>query len=297
MTSAYTAIRVARPGRMLSPDGAAIERVIEKGAAWLRATFEASGQRRLILGLSGGLDSAVAALWAARAVEPENLLLVAMPYGLLRSSERAASATESLEHARLVADTLPGSELRVLDIAESVDREARVLGVGDSSDEARIAFGNLKARIRAVRLRTLSNLEQGLVLGTENLSEHLLGYFTLGGDEESDLEINTHLFKTEIRAVASSLGVPLPVQQKPPSADLWAGQTDEQELGYSYEEADPVLLDLVFGRPPAGDPGLVRAVRARVEGTAFKRAPKPSLTLPPSPCQFSTDTLEEDDET
>lgn len=259
--------------------------VIAAGSRWLQELLDSTGQRRYVIGISGGIDSAVVALWAARAVGAERVTLLAMPYGLMASSIGPPSAVDSLEDAQRVFEAIPGADTRTLDVAPTADLEARALGLvgekeGDRGLEEparRLAFGNLKARIRALRLRTIANVERGLVLGTENLSEHMLGYFTIGGDEESDAELITGLFKTEVRAIAGALGVPEAIAKKPPSADLWAGQTDETELGIAYEDADRVLAaGLREGEDGIADEVRER-VRRQVEATAYKRADKPAF--------------------
>lgn len=259
------------------------------GAAWLRERLEAAGRHRVVLGLSGGLDSAVAALWAGRALGAEHVTAVAMPYGLLHHATFASSAAASLEDARRLAACLPGADYRELDIAATVDTEADGTGLmaelrqSPEDPALRLALANLKARVRAVRLRYFANRLDALLLGTENKSEHYLGYFTIGGDEESDLELLPNYFKTEVIQLARALGVPQDIVTKSPSADLWAGQTDEAELGFIYRDADYVLhltgcsTDLTAEAAALCRvlPAVAERVLQRVRATAFKRAPKP----------------------
>ena len=154
------------------------------GNAWLLEQLEAARLERFVIGLSGGVDSAVCATWATRAVEAARVTVVAMPYGLLSPSRFPSSARESLVHARVVASSLPGIDYRELDIAPTVDAEAQSTGLADelerspNDDALRLAFANVKARVRAVRLRYFANRLRGLLLGTENKTEHYLGYFT-----------------------------------------------------------------------------------------------------------------------
>lgn len=270
--------------RVADPEGE-----LAAGAAWLRERLEAAGRRRVVLGLSGGIDSAVAALWAARALGAEHVTVVSMPYGLLHHATFAPSAAASLDDARRVAACLPGTDYRELDIAATVDAEAGGTGLTaeltQSPEEPvlQLALANLKARVRAVRLRYFANRLDALLLGTENKSEHYLGYFTIGGDEESDLELLSNYFKAEVIQLAGALGVPQDIVTKAPSADLWTGQTDETELGFTYRDADHVLhltrcsTELTDGatarcRVP---PDVAARVLERVRATAFKRAPKP----------------------
>lgn len=286
------------------------EAVLEEGAEWLRSYLEETGQERLVVCVSGGLDSAVTALWAARAVGPERLILLGLPYGLeVDGTAWPADDPTSMEHAARVAEELGGDvDFRVLDIAPVVDREARDSGLlevdegsgdagsgaGTGPDPVTRWRGNLKARVRAVRGRTVANYAGGLLLGTENRSEYLLGYFTVDGDEQSDLGLLRSFFKTEVRQLAAGLPVPGPIREKPPSAGLWPGQADSRELGFDYHAADRVLhhffghagdellpsieqgeeeLDAV--EVPGVEPAVVRKVLDRVRATGFKRRSTP----------------------
>lgn len=298
MTDSLTTTRTEREAHEAAIDAlhrlADPERELDAGAAWLRAQLAAAGRRRVVLGLSGGIDSAVAALWAARALGPEAITAVAMPYGLLAPATFASSTEASLGDARRVAARLPGVDYRELDIAATVDTEAMTTGLATELEDApesallRLSFANLKARVRAVRLRYFANRLDALLLGTENKSEHYLGYFTIGGDEESDLELLSHYFKAEVRQLAVVLGAPREIVDKAPSADLWSGQTDESELGFTYRDADHVLR-LTGGAPELSteaaaqcrvDPAVAARVLERVRATAFKRAPKPVFPRP-----------------
>lgn len=262
---------------------------IDSGGAWLRDQLQEAGHDRVVIGLSGGIDSAVTAAWASRALGSNALILVSMPYGLLAPSNFESSTLDSLSHARGVSSLLTGADYRELDIAPTVDVEAAATGLAadlrsSSADmSARSALGNLKARIRAVRLRYFANRMQALVLGTENKTEHYLGYFTIGGDEESDIELLGNYLKAEVVQLAGGLDVPREIVEKAPSADLWSGQTDEGELGFTYRDADHVLYATACGANfsssaaarCATDLGTTNRVLSRVRATEFKRAPKP----------------------
>ena len=272
---------------MIPPLNAAAE--IEGGSAWLRERLENAHHERVVIGLSGGVDSAVTAMWASRALGSAAVILVSMPYGLLAPSTFEASTIDSVAHARRVAAQLGGVDYRELDIAPTVDAEAEVTGLAADLRKnpadigARSALGNLKARVRAVRLRYFANRLGALLLGTENKTEHYLGYFTIGGDEESDLELLGSYLKAEVVQLARALGVPPEVIDKAPSADLWGGQTDEGELGFTYGEADHVLHATGCTSELSGDAALrcvtdldtTNRILARVRATEFKRAPKP----------------------
>ena len=266
------------------------EQVLHEGTLWLKAQLAASNQHCFVIGLSGGIDSAVTALWCASAVGQSHLILASLPYGLRTPSRFPASHPNSLIDATAIAARIPNARFEVFDIAPAADAISEGTGLataleasaGDSGLQR--DFGNIKARIRAVHLRYLANHHRGLVLGTENRTEHLLGYFTIGGDEESDLELLSPFLKRDVRALARELGVPSSVLDKAPSADLFVGQTDEGELGYTYDDADAVLA-LTGGdrsrRTAAINAGLaagvVDRVLGRVEATAFKRRRKPEF--------------------
>lgn len=282
------------------------ERELEDGAGWLRSYLQDTDQERLVVCLSGGIDSATTALWATRSVGSDRVILLSLPYGVEASgAERPADDREVVDLAWAVAGSIEeAADLRVLDIAPTVDREAADSGLleaierNDEGRAARIWFGNLKARIRGVRARTVANHENALVLGTENRSEYLLGYFTVDGDEQSDLGLLRAYFKTEVQQLAETVGVPEEILQRPPSAGLWRGQEDEEELGFSYRQADRVLVRL-FGREggaagrltpdqrraatqvPDVSPSTAQEVLERVEATAFKRRPTPHFRRRP----------------
>ena len=265
------------------------EQELAAGATWLTRRVREAGVSRVIVGLSGGIDSAVTMLWSVRALGVNGVTAIAMPYGLLAPARFAPSAATSLEHARVVAAQAPGLDYRELDIALTVDAEADTsrlaaeLQSAPEDERLRWALANLKARMRAVRLRYFANRLGGLVLGTENRTEHYLGYFTTGGDEESDLEILGNYLKAEVVQLAEALGVPREVIEKAPSADLWTGQTAEGELGFTYDEADHVLhltncsTELTADAAARCSIDLATAERVleRVRATEFKRAAKP----------------------
>jgi NAD+ synthase len=187
-----------------------------------------------VVGLSGGLDSAVAAYLAAGAIGPERVRAVLMPH---RSSSR-----DSVEDAGLVVDRLGiGSE--TVEITSMVESYQATTGEID-----RLRLGNVMARCRMVVLYDLSAREQALVLGTSNKTEILLGYGTIHGDLASAINPIGDLYKTQVRQLAKHLELPEAILAKPPSADLWPDQSDEDELGFTYEEVDRLLALLVDAR-------------------------------------------------
>ncbi len=196
--------------------------------SFLAEELAISGLDGYVLGLSGGVDSAVSAALAVRAVGPERVHAVALP--------GPTSDPASLEDARLVADSL-GIGLEVLELGPAIEPLVRLTGAG----EDRIRIGNLHARLRMTILFDRAKALGALVLGTSNKSETLLGYSTLFGDAAASVQPLGDLFKTQVWALAAHLGLPGRVVAKPPTADLWPGQSDEGELGFGYREADRVL--------------------------------------------------------
>ncbi len=224
------------------------------------------GARGVVVAVSGGIDSALSARLGVDALGPEAVTAVAMPY---RESEPA-----SLADAQLLARQL-GLELQVLEITEQIDAYFRRFPEAD-----RARRGNKMARERMSVLYDISSTRSALVLGTSNKSEILLGYSTLWGDAAYALNPLGDLYKTQVFQLARHLGLPQPILDKPPSADLFPGQSDEAELGFSYAQADQVLFHLVDERRSPEevgelgfDEGLVERVWRRVRASQFKRRP------------------------
>ena len=235
---------------------------------FIRGQLEQTGFSRVVLGLSGGVDSAAVAYLCARAIGAQNVLAVLMPY--LTSSE--ASETDALA---VVEDLGCASEL--VEITPMVDPMLERMPDADN-----VRRGNVMARQRMIVLFDRSARETALVAGTSNKTEALLGYGTLHGDMACAFAPIGDLYKSQLRAVAQSLGVPAPILAKPPSADLWPGQTDEAELGFSYDAVDRILYALVDRRwtvdrcVAAGlDRRLVESVERRVARMEFKRQTPP----------------------
>ena len=221
------------------------------------------GFEKAVVGLSGGVDSAVTTYLAAAALGPSNVVAVRMPY-------RTSSAS-SLEHAELVIDAL-GVEARTLDITAAVDG---YLTHEPDADPAR--RGNVMARLRMIALFDLSSRHRALPLGTGNKTERLFGYFTWHADDSPPINPLGDLFKTQVWALARHLGVPDVIVTKPASADLITGQTDEGDFGISYFKADQILNWLLSGYSPEDlvargfDQAEVALVRRRLESTHWKR--------------------------
>jgi NAD+ synthetase len=231
--------------------------------AFLRDEFSRRGFENAVVGLSGGVDSAVVATLAARALGPSHVIAVRLPY--------RTSSPDSLAHARMVAQQI-GVVERTLDISAAVDG---YLTQEPDADAAR--RGNVMARLRMIALFDLSAKHRALPLGTGNKSERLLGYFTWHADDSPPVNPIGDLFKTQVWALARHLGVPGEIIDKPASADLIHGQTDEADFGISYAKADIILNWLLNGYSPAEmtergfDAAEVEVVRKRLDGTHWKR--------------------------
>ncbi|MGH7652968.1 MAG: NAD+ synthase [Gemmatimonadaceae bacterium] len=232
-------------------------------ASFLREEFDRRGFEKAVLGLSGGVDSAVTAHLAVKALGAENVVAVRMPY--------RTSSPDSLAHAQLVIDGL-GIGSRTVDISQAVDG---YLTNEPDADGAR--RGNVMARERMIVLFDQSAKYRALPVGTGNKTERLLGYFTWHADDSPPINPLGDLFKTQVWQLATFLGVPEVIVAKPASADLIEGQTDESDFGISYADADQILNWLLTGYSPASlvargfDAAKVELVRSRLAGTHWKR--------------------------
>jgi len=247
------------PDLSINPD---LTRTILTG--FIRSEISRAGFSRAVLNLSGGLDSALACFLAAEALGSQNVLALRLPY--------RTSAPDSLEHAQLVIDAL-GVQSLTIPITEMVEPLFERF-----PDMSAVRRGNVMARARMIVLYDQSEVFRGLPVGTGNKTELLLGYTTLYGDSACALNPLGDLYKTQVRQLARALGVPEVILQKPPSADLWAGQTDEGELGFTYAAVDQLLFLLVDQRyspeecVAAGfEAEFVRRVVDRVRRNHFKR--------------------------
>ena len=216
------------------------------------------GFKKGLVGLSGGVDSALTAFLAAEALGKDNVIGVRMPY--------RTSSPDSLEHAQLVIDKLGIASLTI-DISDAVDGLLKQVGDDDPH-----RLGNVMARQRMIVLFDLSAKHKALPLGTSNKSERLLGYFTWHGDDAPPVNPLGDLFKTQIWALARHVGIPEAIVGKPATADLIKGQTDEGDLGISYVKADHILYHLIRGEEPRGfSKEEVEIVRKRLDSTHWKR--------------------------
>lgn len=204
---------------------------------FIRSETTRTGYPRAVVGLSGGVDSALACMLAAEALGAQNVLAVRMPY--------SSSTPDSLEHAGLVIEQT-GVQERTVSISAAVDAL-----LAEIPPQERIRRGNVMARTRMTVLYDQSAGFGGLVIGTGNKTEILLGYTTQFGDAACAINPLGDLYKTQLRQLAGAMGVPQVILDKAPSADLWVGQTDEGELGFTYEQVDRLLYLLVDRRRSA----------------------------------------------
>ncbi len=218
---------------------------------------------KAVLGLSGGIDSAVVAYLCARALGRENVHAIRMPY--------RTSSADSLDDAQQIVDAL-GINVDTIEITDAVEGYLRA--AGDPDPRRR---GNVMARMRMLVLFDQSARLGALPIGTGNKTERLMGYFTWHADDTPPVNPIGDLYKTQVWALARHLGVPIAVIDKPPSADLEANQTDEADLGVTYLTADRILSQILAGyrdeqiAAVGFDPREIALVRRRVEGTHWKR--------------------------
>jgi NAD+ synthase len=248
------------------------DRTVDRLVDFLADYRERAGADGYVVGVSGGVDSAVAVTLAARAVGPDCVVGLSLPAG---PSDPANVADAHDLCARL------GVDCRDVDVEPLV--AAVRAGYDAGIDLARLTVGNLRARLRADVCYLVANEANDLVLGTTNRSEYLLGYFTKYGDGAADLRVLADHYKTEVYELARALGLD-EFAAKTPSAELWADQTDAAELGAPYGTIDPILRDLVDeGRSVAetarrvdADAATVRRFAAMVAATDHKRSPPPT---------------------
>jgi NAD+ synthase len=231
---------------------------------FIRNEIERTGFRRAVFGLSGGVDSSTVAYLAARALGPDNVLAVTMPY-------KTSSDETRRDSAAVVADL----RLQTIEVPITPQIDAYVASVPGVTQ---MRLANKCARERMTILYDQSAAFEGLVLGTSNKTELLLGYGTQFGDLASAINPIGDLYKTQLRQLAAHLGVPDAILAKPPTGDLWVGQTDEGELGFSYDDVDRLLVLLVDRRwQPADlvragfDPAFIDRVLKMIRRNQYKR--------------------------
>ncbi len=255
----------------LEIDTAVARRVIGE---FVRAQLRQAGFERVVLGLSGGIDSGLVAYLAAEAIGADQLLCVLMPY---RTSS-PASVTDAEDVVRRL-----GCASELVDISPMVDGFYE-----QDPDASALRRGNFMARMRMSVLYDRSVTSNGLVIGTGNKTESLIGYTTVFGDSACAFNPVGDLYKSQVRQLARDLGVPDQIIRKAPSADLWPGQTDEAEADLSYPELDRILFWRIDKRHSVDevvamgfDRALVERIDRMVAGAEFKRQVPPIAKLGP----------------
>ena len=235
---------------------------------FIRTTVDQIGCKGVVIGISGGIDSAVVTKLCVDALGPDKVLNVFMP-------SRVTPAEDYKTTAELCSKW--GTEYKVVDIQPAVDALAAVLLSGK---ETPLERGNISARCRMIVLYNLAKKRSYIVMGTSNQSELMMGYFTKFGDGACDVTPLANMYKTEVRQIARIIGIPEEIIAKPPSAGLWEGQTDESEMGIKYSDLDQILYDMEEDRSDAqiaADTGLpkekIAEIRRQVDSMEHKRLP------------------------
>jgi len=244
------------------------EKIRAQLVRFIKTELARAGYRKGVMGLSGGVDSALAAFLASEALGKENVLALLLPY--------KTSSPESLRDAEEVVGLL-GIRSEKIDISPMVDAYLAKAGEIDQ-----VRRGNIMARQRMIVLYDVSYRDEALVIGTSNKTESLLGYGTLFGDTACAINPLGDLYKTQVWQLAEAVGVPRRIIEKSPTADLWENQTDEAELGFTYRDVD-LLLEAMVTRGESDqkleasgfDPAFIGKVRDLIRGNEFKRRMPP----------------------
>ena len=213
---------------------------ITKILNFIKTTFQKQMFTKAVIALSGGLDSSTCLMLLAKSLGPKNVVVLKMPY-----------EAQDMSHADLMLKLakIPPHNIVEINIAPIVKSFLSTISY-QLSAISNVRLGNIMVRVRMILTYDLAKAKQALVCGTENRSEYLLGYFTLFGDQAADFSPIQHLYKTQVRQLAGYLKVPQTIISKPATAGLWRSQTDEKELGFSYQEADQVLHSLLDEKLP-----------------------------------------------
>ncbi|KKT31668.1 MAG: NH(3)-dependent NAD(+) synthetase [Microgenomates group bacterium GW2011_GWF2_45_18] len=250
----------------------------EDHIVFLRTLYEKL-QKPVVVGVSGGIDSAVALTLLARVIPKEKIIPVLLPHHL-----------QNMDDAKQIIafNQIPESQTHIIDIAPMVQSICDNLQI-EKNDHIR--RGNIKARVRMITLFDLAKKYEAVVCGTENKSEKRLGYFTRFGDSASDIEPISTLYKTQVRELAQQLTVPKLFIEKTPSAGLWENQSDEQELGFTYHDADQIMYatfelgyskNQIMQKNPALNSDVIQRVLDQVASQQFKQLVPYSMEVAPN---------------
>ncbi|MEO8581983.1 MAG: NAD+ synthase [Patescibacteria group bacterium] len=230
--------------------------------AFLKETFQKQGKKKAVIAVSGGIDSALSLTLLTQALPVESIYPILLPYD-----------NQSIDDAQAICEfnEIPNENVTVVNIKSAVDQISK-------ADISPVRKGNIMARVRMIYVYDLAKKLDALVVGTENKSEQYLGYFTRFGDGASDIEPIQQLYKTQVRQLVEHLQLPKIFLEKTPSAGLWDQQTDEDELGFTYEQADQVIQQYIDDHKEAkfividsSDSGeVVKKVIAQIESQKFK---------------------------
>jgi len=240
-----------------------MEELAQKLVSWIRKQVEDAGCKGLVLGLSGGIDSAVVAVLCKKAL-PQNTLGAILPCHSIvddMADAKALAKQFDIETTTVVLDSIHDSLMAAIALPGTINEKKQ-----------KLALANLKPRLRMTSLYYIANQLNYLVVGTSNKSELAVGYYTKYGDGGSDIIPMGTLVKGQVRELAAYLGIPQQIIDKPPSAGLWSGQTDEMEMGITYDQLDTYIT---CGE---GDEGICKQIEAMVKASAHKRKPAP---IPP----------------